>query len=174
VPRGPLTPDYFFSSIFFSPDGRQMIVNWWHEDRNVGVALIYRVRDLALVDRVELPGLAGAAGIDRTGRRLVLTKSHTRSAGFGHPIDAYSFDRVTRRLGLLSVNAAGERGNARSFPMAISHDGRSVLLVSYAWSLVPGDRRTFPPSDGADVLLATLPPVPTGPSGGSQPPPPPD
>jgi hypothetical protein len=130
----------------FSPDGRLLIANWWQTDRNDGVALIYRISDLKVIDRIDPPGLYGANGIDRTGRRLTMTLSHTGSAGFGHPADAYVFDRVTRKLTLVSVNAAGERGKARSFTSGITPESRVVLLVSYAWNLVPGDRRTFPPA----------------------------
>jgi len=53
--------------------------------------------------------------------------------------DAFVHDRQTGATQRVSVDSAGNQGNAESFASSISADGRYVALVSAASNLVPGD-----------------------------------
>lgn len=53
--------------------------------------------------------------------------------------DAFVHDRQTGRTIRVSVDSLGAQGNERSWPEAISADGRVVALWSFASNLVPGD-----------------------------------
>ena len=53
--------------------------------------------------------------------------------------DIFVHDRVTAETTRVSVDSAGNEGNAWSYGVAISADGRHVAFRSYASNLVPGD-----------------------------------
>ncbi|MCJ7510740.1 MAG: hypothetical protein MUP14_07635 [Dehalococcoidia bacterium] len=62
--------------------------------------------------------------------------------------DIFVHDRQTGTTERVSVDSAGNEGNAHSWAAAISADGRYVAFHSYASNLVPGDTNDF-----ADVFV---------------------
>ncbi len=58
--------------------------------------------------------------------------------------DAYVYDRVTRKIGMVSISSSGVQGNQNSSGTSISADGRYVAFSSAANNLVAGDTTTSP------------------------------
>lgn len=93
--------------------------------------------------------------------RLVAFKSWASNLspqdGNGEAVDVYVHNRLTRETSLASVNSAGEQANATTVieettpTNALSHDGRYLVMLSWATNLAPGATRVFP-----DVFVRDL------------------
>ena len=62
--------------------------------------------------------------------------------------DIFVYDRMKRKIGIVSRNSEGKKGNGGSFGPSISANGRYVAFESRATNLSPGDNR-----GGVDVYL---------------------
>jgi Tol biopolymer transport system component len=90
--------------------------------------------DVAANGRSQMPA------ISPDGRFVVFT-AHATDLTMGDDngaSDVFARDRVTGTTRLVSLNSAGEQGDADSFGPSISADGRFVAFTSEASNLVPG------------------------------------
>lgn len=154
----------------FSGDGRIAVTTWFDEEAGLFPTLIYRTRDLKIIEVLGMRETLVADAVSFSGRYLAV---RTNPDGLRY-FQLYRYDRRTGEYLRLSVNADGEPANRGSVASDISADGRIVAFNSAASNLVPGDRRPgVLPSDNADAFVATIeapePPCPPW----SCPPPPP-
>lgn len=137
-----------------SADGRFVAFESW--DRDMGPGAEYGtpgifLRDMreATTERVSV-GNPGVPLTDLSGYsvfptisgdgRLVVFSSQARLTEEPRSFQMYAFDRVTRRVEIVSLSDAGERGNQQTLEgVAVSHDGRFVAFYSDASNLVPDD-----------------------------------
>lgn len=149
VPFGPATPDLFVQAMALSGNGRVLVVTWArHVPFYEAVGVVYRTRDLAVIDRVRLPGpypdFFWIDAVDRTGRHLAVSNG-----------EANVYDRKTDTLTRMSVTIDGGPSNATSNASDITANGSRILITSEASNLVPGDR-FIPSGEGWDSFVATL------------------
>ena len=108
------------------------------------------------VDSAGNQGNAGSSGvgISGDGRFVVFTSSATNlvPGDTNSVADVFVRDRQTGTTERVSVDSAGNQGNAGSSGVGISGDGRFVVFTSSATNLVPGDTNSV-----ADVFVRVRP-----------------
>jgi len=104
------------------------------------------------VDNAGNQGNAASSGdgISGDGRFVVFTSSATNlvPGDTNSVADVFVRDRQTGTTERVSVDSAGNQGNAGSSGVGISGDGRFVVFTSSATNLVPGDTNSV-----ADVFV---------------------
>ena len=127
---------------------------------NGGVDVFVRDRRTGKTEAVSLQGSTDTMGqhsllssISADGRFVGFQSSDptlVRRDANGFEVDAFVFDRETRRLTLVSVDSAGRQGTGESVAPLVSGDGRFVVFSSLA-SLVRQDA-----NQARDVYLRDL------------------
>lgn len=85
-------------------------------------------------------------------------------ADFNAQLDVYRWNRTTRELTVIPINAGGTQGNAASYDPKVSWDGAVIGFLSGAENLVPWDRNGAVDAFiqvAAGSLPPPLPPLPT-------------